>query len=56
MALITKLTMNRSMKVTTTDSLTASPTPFGPPPAFMPLYDATIAAIRPNTRALAMPW
>jgi len=39
----------------TTDSLTASPTPFGPPPAFMPLYDATIAAIRPKISALANP-
>ena len=39
----------------TTDSFTASPTPFGPPLAFMPLYDATIAAISPNTSAFAMP-
>ena len=31
--------------MTTTDSFTASPTPFGPPAAFMPLYAATIAAI-----------
>ena len=31
MALITKLTTNSSMKLMTTDSLTASPTPFGPP-------------------------
>ena len=32
-----KLTMNSMTNVMTTDSLTASPTPFGPPLAFMPL-------------------
>ena len=43
---------NSSMKVMTTDWLTASPTPFGPPPAFSPLYDATRAAISAEDQRL----
>ena len=40
-----------SMKVKTTDSFTASPTPLGPPLAFSPLYEAISPAIRPKTNA-----
>ena len=39
----------------TTDWFTASPTPFGPPPARRPLYAATIAAISPKISALISP-
>ena len=37
MALTTKLMTNRNMNVMTTLWFTASPTPFGPPPAVSPL-------------------
>ena len=46
---------NSSMNVMTTDWFTASPTPFGPPLAFRPLYDATTAAISPKISALSSP-
>ena len=36
-AVMTKLTKNSSRNVMTTDWFTASPTPFGPPPALRPL-------------------
>ena len=38
----------------TTDWFTASPTPFGPPPAFRPLYEATTAAMKPKTSAFEL--
>ena len=41
-----------SMKARMTDSLTARPTPAGPPPALSPLYAPTIAAVKPKTAAL----
>ena len=55
MAVITKFSANSSMNVITTLWLTASPTPFGPPRAVIPLYDATSAATAPNTSALISP-
>ena len=54
-AVMTKLTKNSIRKVITTDWLTASPTPFGPPPAFKPLWDATTAAINPKITAFSSP-
>ena len=39
----------------TTDWLTASPTPLGPPPALRPLYDATTPAMMPKMNALISP-
>ena len=52
---MTKLMTNSNMKVMITDWLTASPTPLGPPFGFRPLYDATSAAISPNSSALTSP-
>jgi hypothetical protein len=49
------LATKRSRNVMTTDWFTASPTPLGPPLAFMPMYDATMAAMSPKTSALRRP-
>src|SRR5699024_7874058 len=49
---ITRLTMNRDTPETTTERLTASPTPVGPFSQFSPWKLATTAAMTPNTAAL----
>src|ERR1700758_1670552 len=48
------LIANNTMKVYTTVSLTALPTPAGPPPTEMPLYQAIIPAAYPNSVALTI--
>lgn len=47
----TMFTKNSSMKVMTTDWLTASPTPLGPPRGFRPRWAATMPAMKPKMRA-----
>src|SRR5699024_1810919 len=49
---ITRLTTNRDTPETTTERLTASPTPVGPFSQFNPWKLATTAAMMPNIAAL----
>src|ERR1700687_3942056 len=50
-AVATMLMANNVTKVKTTVSLTAFPTPAGPPSTVMPLWQAMSPADRPNTEA-----
>ena len=51
----TKFTKKSSRKVTTTDLLTASPTPLGPGPGLRPLCAATTPARKPKMSVLISP-
>src|SRR3972149_5224653 len=50
-----RLAKNNSRNVMTTAWFTASPTPFGPPDGWSPLYAEITPAMTPNTAALISP-